>query len=225
MAPGAAHAHGHAQGPMMYPGPGQPGPHMGGPPPLMGMQHMQSQQGQGQGSIQLGAIQPNSLGGAGKRNSGSGSNKGNGAGGGPATLNSIANNSNTNGTKRKSDASDLPKGGKKGKKGTSPHDAPGGKKIKGESTSPMGNLTGMGSFNGMSGMGGMGDDDDDMDSDAGDGISKITGKPETEEEKRKNFLERNRQGELGLFLIWTWIECARRAYLRGSRGVTFGLMG
>lgn len=34
--------------------------------------------------------------------------------------------------------------------------------------------------------------------DGGDGMAKKDGKPETEEEKRKNFLERNRQGELCL---------------------------
>jgi ATF/CREB family transcription factor len=71
----------------------------------------------------------------------------------------------TGGQKRKSDTGSL-KGSaiKKGKKNSPPE--------KFESTSP--------NF----------DDSDDEH----DGIDKKTGKPETEEEKRKNFLERNRQG-------------------------------
>lgn len=83
------------------------------------------------------------------------------------------NGINPTGQKRKSDASDVKPGtASKKKKGGS--DA--GQNKKGESTSPN--------------MFGMGDDDDD-DSDDGEGKS---GKGETEEDKRKNFLERNRQG-------------------------------
>ncbi len=74
----------------------------------------------------------------------------------------------TQGTKRKSDAG-ITKGGKKGKKGgaNTPID-------KMESASP--------------------EFDMDSDEEDEDGV-KRGGKPETEEEKRKNFLERNRQGE------------------------------
>ncbi|KAI9637760.1 activating transcription factor 2, partial [Dioszegia hungarica] len=88
------------------------------------------------------------------------------------------------GTKRKSDAADAGAGaaaapkGKKGKKnagagaGAGAASSPGKDKKRSASAAAVAK------------------------GDEHDGISKITGKPETEEEKRKNFLERNRQAAL-----------------------------
>lgn len=211
MAPGAAHQHA-----MMYPGhPGHPGQGMGGQPiPSSALHQYQqppphapppiSSQMMAKRSSNSGPV-PN----AATLASAAAHITNNGI---PPPVPAVPVNT---GTKRKSDAADTapaPKA-KKGKKGAaaaaaaaaSAGGSPGKEKaggragaVKGESTSPMsGNgMMGMSSFRGMGGMMGMGpdDDDDDMESEH-DGISKITGKPETEEEKRKNFLERNRQGK------------------------------
>jgi ATF/CREB family transcription factor len=104
-----------------------------------------------------------------------------GSGKGPGPVPNLPGPSGSGGQKRKSDA-DLNgagtggKGGKKGKKA----DAVAAAAImkKDESASP--------SFSMM-------DDDDDGE------VRMINGKPETEEDKRKNFLERNRQGRSCFF--------------------------
>ena len=125
-----------------------------------------------------------------KRSSGSVPPTGAGAGAG--------GKANGGGTKRKSDASAAggPGGGKakKGKKAAERNGSVGATQIPGTGMS-MGMGMGMGKGESTSPMGGDDSDVEEMGTDGGMDGEGGDRKPETEEEKRKNFLERNRQGK------------------------------
>ena len=202
---------GHPQHQM--PGHGHMAPHL---PHAHSMIHAQAFPGQGYAGAGAGAGGAGPYGPPGgsghpgmqnKRGSGSQPPSGIGASGAGAA----AGGAGGKGTKRKSDASAAPTKAKKGKKGTSERNGsqgPGGggvipgtgmsmPGIKGESSSPMN-------------MGGMHGDDSDVEEmdDGGMDENDPNRKPETEEEKRKNFLERNRQGKcFGLlwFALGSWV--------------------